>query len=57
MLKIDYLNNYFYRGVCLSMRRRRPYVRHKNFFSLKSPWNHPLTPEVDPGCAPGTQPL
>ena len=22
----------------------RPYVRHKIFFSLKSPWNHPLTP-------------
>ena len=27
----------------------RPSVRHKNFFSLKSPWNHPLTPGVDPG--------
>ncbi len=23
-------------------------VRHKIFFSLKSPRNHPLTPEVDP---------
>ena len=23
-------------------------VRHKKFFSLKSPWNHPLTPWVDP---------
>ena len=23
-------------------------VRHKNFFLLKSPWNHPLTPGVDP---------
>ena len=25
-----------------------PSVRHKKFFSLKSPWNHPLTPGVDP---------
>ena len=23
-------------------------VRHKIFFSLKSPWNHPLTPGVNP---------
>ena len=32
-------------------------VRHKNFFSLKSPWNHPLTPEFwgrPPGLTPGT---
>ena len=25
----------------------RTCVRHKIFFSLKSPWNHPLTPGVD----------
>ena len=52
------LNHYFNRGVCLSIRSFvRPFVRHKIFFLLKSPWNHPLTPGVDPGCTPGTRPL
>ena len=27
---------------------RPVFVRHKNFFSLKSLWNHPLTAGVDP---------
>ena len=36
-------------SVCVSiLLLLRTYVRHKNFFSLKSPWNHPLTPGVDP---------
>ena len=39
------LNNYFNGHVCPSI---RTYVRHKIFFLLKSPWNHPLTPGVDP---------
>ena len=48
------LNHYFDRHVCPSM---RPYVSmyvcmSQNFFSLKSPWGHPLTPEVDPSPRP-----
>ena len=30
----------------------RSCVRHKIFFSLKSPWNHPLTPGVEPRGLP-----
>ena len=26
-------------------------VRHKNFFSLKSPWDHPRPPGLTPGGA------
>ena len=48
------LNNYFHRHVCPSS--VRPSVRHKNFFSLKSPWNHPLTPGVDPRDWPQVAP-
>ena len=37
------LNHYFYRHVCPSFRLFvHSSVSHKNFFSLKSPWNHPL---------------
>ena len=48
-----HLNHYFNRHVCLSICPSVrlsvcPSVRHKIFFSLKSPWNHPLTPGVDP---------
>ena len=47
------LYNYFNRGVCLSVHApfMRSYVRPfiTIFFLLKSPWNHPLTPGVDPG--------
>ena len=39
------LNHYFHRHVCPSIHTS---VRHKIFFLLKSPRNHPLTPEVDP---------
>ena len=41
-----YLHNYFDYHVCLSFRPVSGF-RHKIFFSLKSPWNHPLTPGVD----------
>ena len=34
----------------------RTYVCHKIFFSLKSPWNHPLTPGVDPRGLPRVPP-
>ena len=49
-----YLNNYFSGHVCPSIVRPwvRGSVRHKIFFSLKSPWNHPLTPGVNPGGRP-----
>ena len=42
----SHLQHYFDYHVCLSI--LHPSVRHKNFFSLKSPWNHPLTPGADP---------
>ena len=32
------------------------FVCHKIFFSLKSPWNHPLTPGVDPWGWPRVAP-
>ena len=38
-------------GVCVCVS-----VRHKNFFSLKSPWNHPLTTGVDPRGRPRVTP-
>ena len=41
-----HLHNYFDYHICLSFRSSG--FRHKNFLSLKSPWNHPLTPEVNP---------
>ena len=41
------IDHYFDQHVCLSIRPSG--VSHKNFFSLKSPWNHPLTPGFDPG--------
>ena len=62
-------SSHLYRPLCLSLRLSvrlsvHPSVRpaggvrcHKIFFSLKSPWNHPLTPGVDPRCAQGTRPL
>ena len=55
---IFHLNHYFNRHVCPSMFRPfvRPFVRHKNFFSLKSPWNHPLTPGVGPRGWPRVPP-
>ena len=46
-----YLHHYFDYHICLSIRPSfvcscvRP---SQIFFSLKSPWNHPLTPVVDP---------
>ena len=44
----SYLHHYFNGHVCLSIRCpsdvRPSGVRHKNFFSRKMPWNHPLTP-------------
>ena len=43
------LNHYFHLHVCASMLLLLSFVRHKKFFSLKSPWNHPLTLGVDPG--------
>ena len=33
-------------SVCPSVRSS---VHYKKFFSLKLPWNYPLTPGVDPG--------
>ena len=49
------LHHYFDRGVCLSFRTCvRTCVRHKIFFSPKSPWNHLLTAGVEPRV---TQPL
>ena len=41
------LHNYFNYHVCPSIRPGVPMSVTK-FFSLKSPWNHPLTPGVDP---------
>ena len=35
-------------SVCLSIRPSSGVRASQNFFSLKSPWNHPLTPGVDP---------
>ena len=44
---------YFNRHVCPSMRSLVcMYVSHKIFFSLKSPWNHPLTPGVPHAHSP-----
>ena len=49
------LNNYFDRHVCPSM--FRSFVRpSQKFFLLKSPRNHPLTPEVDPRGWPRVAP-
>ena len=42
-----YLNHYFHLHVCASI-CPLSFVRHKIFFSLKSPWNQPLTLGVDP---------
>ena len=55
------LNHYFDRHVCPSIRPSFrhsviPSVRHKIFFSLKSPWNHPLTPGVHPWGWPRVPP-
>ena len=48
------LNNYFNGHVCPSI---RPFVSSsQNFFSLKSPWNHPLTPGVEPRGWPWVPP-
>ena len=45
------LHHYFNRHVCLSMCPSVfPFFRH-NFFLLKLPWNHLLTPGVAPGSA------
>ena len=35
-------------SVCPVSGVRSVFIRHKIFCSLKSPWNHPLTPGVDP---------
>ena len=40
--------------VCPSV--LRPSFRHKIFFSPKSPWDHPLTPGVDPRGWPRVPP-
>ena len=52
------LNHYFHRHVCPSIRALvRSSVRpSQNFFLLKSPWNHPLTPGVDPRGWPRVAP-
>ena len=41
------LNHYFNRHVCPSIRLSRSSRSSQNFFSLKSPWNHSLTPGID----------
>ena len=53
------LNHYFYRHLSVLPCVRpsvRSSVRHKIFFSLKSPWNHPLTAQVDPWGWPRVAP-
>jgi len=53
MLFNEHLHHYFDRHVCLSICPSVcPSVRHKKFFSLKSPWNHPLTPGMTPEVDP-----
>ena len=47
------LHHYFDQHVCVSF-RPPPSSVTKIFFSLKSSWNHPLTPGVDPGVDPGS---
>ena len=56
------LNHYFHLHVCPSIRTYYFVLRlSQKIFSLKSPWNHSLTPGstpgVDPGYPRGTQPL
>ena len=50
-----HLHNYFDYHVCVSIRPVSGF-RHKIFFSLQSPWNHPMSPGVDPRGWPWVAP-
>ena len=50
------LHNYFDYHVCLSIRLVSIRCSSQIFFSLKSPWKHPLTPGVVPRSWPRVPP-
>ena len=53
---VVHLHNYFDYHVCASIRSFGVRCLSQNFFSLKSPWNHPLTPGIDPRGWPRVPP-